>query len=163
MLKKFSSNKLAWDEDKILSFEQLKSKLACNPVLCLPDFSKPFFLRTDASDNGLGAVLLQDIEGTKMPIAYASRKLLDRERNYATIEQECLGIVWALDKFKNYLYGKEFILQTDQQPLSYLRNMRNSNGRLMRWAHALQGYSYRIDYIKGSDNIGADLLSRCPL
>ena len=94
-------------------------------------------------------------------MAYASRSLLDRERNYSVIERECLSIVWAIEKYKPYLYGREFFLQTDQQPLTYLRNMKNSNGRLMRWSLALQPYSFRIDYIKGKDNIGADILSRC--
>ncbi|XP_042856047.1 uncharacterized protein LOC122242739 [Penaeus japonicus] len=107
------------------------------------------------------AVLLQEHNGTKMPIAYASRKLLDREKNFATIEKECLSIVWAVNKFKTYLYGKEFVLETDQQPLVYLRNMKNSNGKLMRWALALQGYSFMIHYIKGKENVGADILSRC--
>ncbi|XP_069972952.1 uncharacterized protein [Penaeus vannamei] len=115
--------------------------------------------RHDASDLGLGG---SDVDGVKMPIAYASRKLLDREKNYATIE-ECLSIVWAIHKFKLYLYGKEFIIQTDQRPLVYLRNMKNTNGRLMRWALALQCYTYSIDYIKGRENVGADVLSRCPL
>jgi len=163
MLKKLSSNKLKWSDVQIDSFQSLKAKLSNNPVLCLPDYKKTFYLRTDASDNGLGAVLLQDVNDMKMPIAYASRKLLERERNYATIEKECLAIIWAVDKFKNYLFGKEFVLQTDQQPLTYLRNMKNSNGRLMRWSLILQCYSYRIEYIKGNDNIGADLLSRCPV
>ncbi|XP_069992741.1 uncharacterized protein [Penaeus vannamei] len=163
MLKKLSSNKLTWSDVQIDSFQSLKAKLSNNPVLCLPDYKKTFYLRTDASDNGLGAVLLQDVNDMKMPIAYASRKLLERERNYATIEKECLAIIWAVDKFKSYLFGKEFVLQTDQQPLTYLRNMKNSNGRLMRWSLILQCYSYRIEYIKGNDNIGADLLSRCPV
>jgi len=134
-----------------------------NPVLCLPDMTKVFYLRTDASNTGVGAVLLQETNNCKMPIAYASRKLLDREVNYATIERECLAIVWAIDKFRVYLYGKEFILQTDQKPLSYLFSMKNSNGRLMRWALALQCYSFSIEYIRDKDNVGADLLSRCPV
>lgn len=163
LLKKHSSNKLQWSDDKIESFNKLKLSLVSKPILCLPDESKTFYLRSDASDLGLGAVLLQDVDGVKMPIAYASRKLLDREKNYATIEKECLSIVWAIHKFKLYLYGKEFIIQTDQRPLVYLRNMKNTNGRLMRWALALQCYTYSIDYIKGSENVGADVLSRCPL
>ena len=73
--------------------------LVSNPVLHLPDYSKTFYLRTDASDFGLGAVLLQDYDSVKMPVAYASRKLLDRETRYATIEKECLEIVWAVEKF----------------------------------------------------------------
>ncbi|XP_047488137.1 uncharacterized protein LOC125038640 [Penaeus chinensis] len=163
LLKKHSSNKLQWSDDKIDSFNKLKDTLVSKPILCLPDDSKIFYLRTDASDLGLGAVLLQDVNRVKMPIAYASRKLLDRENNYATIEKECLSIVWAIHKFKIYLYGKEFIIQTDQRPLVYLRNMKNTNGSLMRWALALQCYSYSIEYIKGNENVGADILSRCPL
>ncbi|XP_069973556.1 uncharacterized protein [Penaeus vannamei] len=163
LLKKHSNNKLQWSDDKIESFNKLKLSLVSKPILCLPDESKTFYLRSDASDLGLGAVLLQDVDGVKMAIAYASRKLLDREKNYATIEKECLSIVWAIHKFKLYLYGKEFIIQTDQRPLVYLRNMKNTNGRLMRWALALQCYTYSIDYIKGSENVGADVLSRCPL
>ena len=96
-----------------------------------------------------------------MPVSFESRKLLDRQTRYAAIEKECLAIVWAVDKFKNYLYGKEFILQTDHLPLTYLRNMKNTNNRLMGWALFLQSYSYRIEYVKGTDNIGADMMSRC--
>ncbi|XP_042871743.1 protein NYNRIN-like [Penaeus japonicus] len=161
LLKKNSSNKLNWNNDQVASFHELKSKIYDKPILCLPDHTKTFYLRCDASENGLGAVLLQEHNGTKMPIAYASRKLLDREKNFATIEKECLSIVWAVNKFKTYLYGKEFVLETDQQPLVYLKNMKNSNGKLMRWALALQGYSFRIHYIKGKENVGADILSRC--
>ncbi|XP_047480167.1 uncharacterized protein LOC125032798 [Penaeus chinensis] len=131
LLKKNSSNKLNWKSEQVSSFLELKSKLSDKPILCLPDYSKTFFLRCDASENGIGAVLLQEQNGTKMPIAYASRKLLDREKNFATIEKECLSIVWAINKFKTYIYGKEFVLETDQQPLIYLKNMRNSNGKLM--------------------------------
>jgi len=111
----------------------------------------------------LGTILLQEINGELMPIAYASRTLFDREMRYAVIERECLAIVWGIEKYKCYLYGKEFYLQTDQQPLTYLRNMKNSNGRLMRWSLALQAYSFIIQYIKGVNNVGADLLSRCPV
>ena len=141
----------------------LKSRLASRPVLRLPDYSKLFYLQTDASCSGIGSVLLQESEGKLMPVAFASRKLLPREVNYSTVERECLGIVWSIEKFKVYLFGRDFILQTDQQPLTYLRTMKNSNSRLTRWALALQPYSFRIEYIKGSDNSCTDLLSRCSL
>ncbi len=160
-LKKFSSNKLSWTNDQLSSFQTLKNSLADQPILCLPDFSKMFYVRTDASDSGLGAVLLQDVDDLLKPVAYASRCLLDREQRYATVERECLGIIWAIGKFQYYLFGREFVLQTDQQALTYLKTMNNSNGRLMRWALSLQDYSFRVDYIKGSMNVGADLLSRC--
>ena len=160
LLKKYSSNTLTWTDLQKERMDLLKAKLSHPPILALPDYSKVFYLRTDASDTGLGAVLLQSHDGILKPIAYASRSLLDRERRYAVIEKECLSIVWAVEKFKTYLYGKEFILQTDQQPLTYLRNMRNGNNKLMRWSLSLQPYSFSLDYIKGSDNVGADFLSR---
>ena len=78
---------------------------------------RSFVLRTDASDVGVGAVLLQEFEGEgRLPIAYASKKLLPREKNYSTIEKECLGIIWGIEKFRKYLYGVEFLLETDHKP-----------------------------------------------
>ncbi|XP_037774527.1 uncharacterized protein LOC119571180 [Penaeus monodon] len=79
LLRKNSSNKLNWNQQQIESFKSLKQALMSNPVLCLPDMTKVFYLRTDASNTGVGAVLLQETNNCKMPIAYASRKLLDRE------------------------------------------------------------------------------------
>ena len=95
-----------------------------------------------------------------MPVAYASRLLKAPEINYAVIEREGLAIIWSIEKFKVYLFGREFVIQTDQQPLNYIQRMKNSNGRLMRWSLALQACSYSVEYIKGSDNVGADILSR---
>jgi hypothetical protein len=104
--------------------------------------------------------LLQDHEGTLFPVAYASKKLLPREVRYATVERECLAIIWGVKKFQVYLYGREFTLQTDQKSLSYLKEAKELNPRLMRWALSLQPYSYRVEAIKGVDNVGADYLSR---
>ena len=96
------------------------------------------------------------------PVAYFSKKLLPREQNYSVIERECLAVVWAVDKCKMYLYGKEFVLQTDHQSLAYLDKAKFSNQRVMRWALALQPYRYQIQYIRGEENVGADFLSRHP-
>ena len=134
--------------------------LLYSPILRLPDLSKPFIIRTDASDYGVGAVLLQEHDGKKFPVAYASKKLSTHERGYSVIERECLGIVWALEKFQVYLYGREFVVETDHQPLVYLQKAKVTNGRLMRWALFLQSYHFRCEAIKGVDNFGADFLSR---
>ncbi|VDH97682.1 Hypothetical predicted protein [Mytilus galloprovincialis] len=125
-----------------------------------PDKIEVFILQTDASDNGIGAILLQDEDNIRLPVSYASKKLKASERNYSTIEKECLAIVWAISKFQRYLYGKQFILETDHQPLIYLQKSKIANARLMRWSLLLQPYRFRIVAIKGKDNVGADFLSR---
>ena len=112
---------------------------------------------------GLGTVLLQKGEdGIKHPVAFASRKLLPREGNYSTIEKECLAIVWAIRKFHQYLYGSEFVLEADHQPLQYLGASQYQNGRLLRWALALQPYRFVLKSVRGKDDVGADFLSRHP-
>ena len=152
-----------WQDHHKRAFQTLKNRLTSSPILRLPVFQegKPFVLRTDASDIGLGAVLLQDFEGEgRLPIAYASKKLLPRERNYSVIEKECLGIIWGVEKFRKYLYGVEFLLETDHRPLSYMQTAKVLNPRIMRWAIKLQPYRFRIVAIRGRDNLGADYLSR---
>ncbi|XP_062590636.1 uncharacterized protein LOC134252230 [Saccostrea cucullata] len=116
--------------------------------------------KTDASDRDIGAVLLQEEGEFKLPVAYASRKLKPSEEHYSTIEKECLGIIWSVQKFHRYLYGREFILETDHHPLVYLNKTKLVNSRLMRWALSLQPYRFRIRAIRGKDNVGADYLSR---
>ena len=131
------------------------------PLLRVPDLSKKVCLRVDASNVGLGAVLLQYWENIPQPVFYASRKLLPRERNYSAIEKECLALVWAVEKFRYYLYGQEFLIETDHRPLVYMRNFKGKNSRLIRWALSLQPFNFTIVHIPGSDNHGADVLSRC--
>ena len=160
LTKKGEANKVKWTESQQYAFDTLKQLLSSRPILKLPDFTKTFILRTDAADNGLGAVLLQEEDDVKLPVAYASRKLQTREKSYAVIEKECLAVVWGIQKFHRYLYGTEFVLETDHQPLTYLNKSKTENSRLMRWALQLQPYRFRIVAIKGSENIGADYLSR---
>jgi len=161
--RKGAPNQLEWEESHERSFTELKRHIVNPPILKLPNFEEVFILQTDASDVGIGALIAQEVyTGTKHPIAFASRKLLPRETRYSTIEKECLAIVWAVTKFQDYLYGKEFILETDHQPLQYLGNSQYQNGRLMRWALALQPYRFVMRAIHGRKNVGADFLSRHP-
>ena len=96
----------------------------------------------------------------KLPVCYASKKLSSAERNYSTIEKECLAVVWGIKRFHLYLYGVPFVLQTDHEPLKYMNSAKFANGRLIRWAMFLQSYTFRVEAIKGSENVGADYLSR---
>ena len=107
-------------------------------MLKLPNFEKSFHVRTDASETGLGSILMQEYDGELFPICYASKKLTEQERRYSTMERECLAIVWSLKKFEKYLYGKLFILETDHNTLQYLEKAKFVNARMMRWALILQ-------------------------
>jgi len=160
LLRKGSPNKLEWGNAQEAAFGQLKAVLSSRPVLRLPDWSRQFIIRTDASDIGLGVVLLQEHEDGVFPVLYLCRKLNKAERNYSLGERECLAIVWAIGKLQLYLYGRAFVLQTDHRPLVYLDQAKLTSPRVMRWALALQPYKYRTESIKGSDNVGADYLSR---
>ena len=97
-------------------------------------------------------------DGVKFPIVYISKKFKDK--NDSDMEKECLAVVMAVQKFEAYLYGREFIIETDHQPLLCLRKSKVANQRVMRWALSLQPYRYRIQAIKGSDCVGADYMSR---
>ncbi|XP_064472919.1 uncharacterized protein LOC135387751 [Ornithodoros turicata] len=160
LTKKGGSNTVVWEEAHEEAFNDLKRRLTEAPILRLPDLDKDFVLRTDASEKSLGAVLLQEYEGVLHPVAYASRKLLAREAAYATIEREGLALIWGIHRFHPYLYGKPFVLQTDHQPLLHINRSRHTNARVMRWSLQLQEYDFRVEYVKGRENVGADYLSR---
>jgi hypothetical protein len=99
-------NRVKWGPQQEEAFVKLKSALTSQPILKLPDFESTFFVQTDASDRGLGAVLLQWENDVRLPVVFASRKLSKIERNYSVVEKECLGIVWALQKLEN-IYTEE--------------------------------------------------------
>ena len=152
--------KITWTDECDHSLRKIQQILASFPVLQIPDLSQQFVVRTDASSIGLGAVLLQEKDGLLHPVAFVSRKLLDRETRYSTIERECLAIVWSLSKLSRYLWGQEFVLQTDHKPLSYLNSGKFKNARITRWALALQEYRFTVEPVKGTLNVFADYLSR---
>ena len=83
------------------------------PTLQRPDPNSPFIVETDASDVGLGAVLLQEVEGIDRVLEFASRVLTPAERNYSVTERECFAVVWAIEKFRPYIDGYEFKVVTD--------------------------------------------------
>ena len=154
-----------WREEQQKSFEDLKVAMTTAPVLAYPDPRKPYTLETDASGQGLGAVLAQpgEVEGKLQPVAYISRVLQAAEKNYGVTEQECLAVIWGLKQFRHYLLGQPFTVITDHQSLKWLMKQQSPNGRLARWALAIQEYEFEIVYRPGAVNYTADALSRAPL
>ena len=153
-------NVVKWDDRQESTFKEVKRVLSNEPILKLPDLNREFILQTDASNQSLGGCLLQEYEGIKHPVFYASRKLIQREQNYSVGEREAFAIIWAVNKFHLFLYGQHFTLESDHMPLEYLQSSHPKNPRLMRWSLALQPYHYTVRYIRGSHNIVADYLSR---
>lgn len=141
------------------AFEELKKIIASDQVLAYPDFDKPFILTTDASNFALGAVLSQMQEKVEKPIAFASRTLTKCETRYSTIEKEALAIMWAVQKFRPYIYGNECTLYTDHKPLQYIKTC-NKNQKILTWRDELENYKLNFLYKPGKANVVADALSR---
>ena len=152
-----------WTSQHQTAFEQLKHLLTTAPILGYADFSKPFVLETDASNQGLGAVLSQEKEGIKYVVAYASRRLRPPERNmdnYSSMKLEMLALKWAVtEKFRSYLLGNEFEVYTDNNPLKYLQTAKLGAVE-QRWASQLASFNFSIKYRPGRLNTNADALSR---
>ena len=153
-------NKVTWLISHQKAFDCLKKLLTCYPILQNPDFTKEFVLQTDACDRGVGAVLLQSDGVDLHPVTFISSKLLHREQRYSIVEKECLAIVKACYSLREYLIGKEFIIETDHFPLQWLNQMKDHNMRLLRWSLMLQEYRFVIRHISGKSNVLADMLSR---
>ena len=133
------------------------------PVLSAPDFTRPFKLAVDASDVAAGGVLLQeDQDGIDHPVCYFSRKFNNHQKNYSTIEKECLALILALQHFNIYVSSLEvpLLVYTDPNPLVFLHKLKDKNQRLLRWSLILSEYNMKISHIKGRDNLIADCLSR---
>ena len=160
--KKSAPERVAWSSDLTNEFDYLKRCVCCSPCLTLPVVGDVFILQTDASGVGVGAVLAVIREGLEYPVAYYSRKLKPRERNYSASELEGLAVVSSVQHFDAYLLTHSFTLVTDHRALMFLNSTKYSNGRLARWALLLQQYTFSVQYKKGSLHSNADALSRLP-
>ncbi len=154
-----------WDAECTTAFQTLKDSLLSPAVLTAPDYSKMFYIFTDASINATGAILAQeDEDGSMRPVSFFSRKLTSAEVNYPTWEQELLAVVEALKEWHCFLEGSPFtaIVRTDHKPLELFMQQKTLSRRQVRWWELMHAYDFRIEYIKGIHN-PADALSRNPL
>ncbi|KAH0765327.1 hypothetical protein KY285_001198 [Solanum tuberosum] len=145
-----------WTEKCEESFQKLKTLLTTTPVLELPVEGKDFFVYCDASDSGLGAVLMRD----KNVITYVSRQLKVHERNYPTHDLELAAVVFALKIWRHYLYGVKCEVFTDHHSLQHMFTQKDLNLRQRRWMELLKDYDVTIQYNPGKANVVADALSR---
>ena len=155
--------KWKWSEECDKAFVGLKNVLCSLPVLQAPDFSRPFALAVDASNVGVGAVLMQpDNLNIHHPVCYFSKKFNSAQRNYSVIEQELLALILALQHFEVYVptHGPTITVYSDHSPLQFLNRFKFKNTRLTRWSLLLQEYDLKVQHIKGTDNKVADCLSR---
>jgi len=160
LLKK--DHKFQWNNEHKTAFNNLKQKLLEKPILAHPDFSKGFVLQTDASLDGIGAVLSQINNSAEHPIAFASRTLRPAEKHYPITELETLSVVEFVKFFRPYLYLNDVIVQTDHTAVKAVLEKPNPSARIARWGLALAGTNLDIQPRKGSKHGNADALSRLP-
>ena len=154
-------NSFVWNEDCQVAFEKLKQSLMNAPILVYPDFSKPFILDTDASNDAIGAVLSQKNESGEHVIAYASRTLSKPERKYCVTRKELLAVVYFVKHFR-HLLGRKFTIRTDHSSLKWLMKFKNPEGQLARWIDVLSTYDMDIVHRPGKLHQNADAMSRIP-
>jgi hypothetical protein len=137
--------KFQWNEECQQSLDTLKQKLVTVPILVFPDWKKEFHVHVDTSSITLVGVLAHPGEGDlDHPIAFSNRKLSTTEHNYTTTECEGLEMVYALQKFRNYLLGSHFNMYTDHSSLRYLVNKLVLAGRICRWLSLFQEYDFKV-------------------
>ena len=154
-----------WSSRADEAFVKLKKALSDAPVVAFPRFGEragEFVLDCDASNEGIGAVLLQEQDGEQRVISFSSHRLSRAQRNYSTTKKELLACVTFVQEFSHYLKGKRFFLRTDHSSLQWLINFRNPSGMLARWMEVLGDFQFQILYRPGAANSAADALSRYP-
>ncbi|MEY2858854.1 MAG: hypothetical protein RLZZ74_3167, partial [Cyanobacteriota bacterium] len=155
---------IEWCDDFQRIYDQAKEILMLGLTLSYPDFNRPFYVGTDASKTGIAAVLYQEGDDGQREqrryIRLASRALSSSESHYSATKRELLAIVFALEKFREYLYGLKFVLKTDHKPLIYLRTQKKLNDMQLGWLTLLMEFDFSIEYLPGIQNILPDAISR---
>jgi hypothetical protein len=152
-----------WTQEQENAFNTLKQALISKPVLRHPNFNKPFYVMTDGSAKGFGAVLSQrDENGKDYVIAYASHSIGGAKKNYSATDLELAAAIWAMEKFYYYIGYSKFTLITDHAAMKYLKNnpIKELKGRLAKWSLRIQPFDFEIEHRAGKINTNADVLSR---
>ena len=164
LLKK--DKKWRWTPECQTAFDQIKKALTSDLFLTHYDSKLEIIVASDTSSYEVGTCILHKMpDGTKKPIAHASRTLLPAEKHYSHIEKETLGIIFAVTKFHRYLHGRFFTLQTDHSLLITIFRSKKSlpiytANRLLRWGTILLNYNFKIEYLPSKQISHADGLSR---
>ncbi|CAM8978888.1 unnamed protein product [Rhodiola kirilowii] len=145
-----------WSTEATTAFKALKVALTSTPVLALPNFTIPFHVETDASGVGMGAVLAQ----AGHPLAFFSRQFSPTLQRSSTYNRELAAIVIAVQKWRQYLLGGHFIIQTDHQPLRVILTQTVHTPEQQKWISKLMGFDFEVVYRPGKDNGPVDALSR---
>ena len=153
-----------WTSECQVAFEHQKHLCSQTPILAYANYTKPFQLHTDASENGLGAVLYQkQDDGMESVIAYASRTLSRSEQNYDAHKLEFLALKWSItERFHEYLYGRHFEGYTDNNLLTYILTTAKLDATGQRWVASLANYNFKIFYKSGKLNVEVDALLCIP-
>ncbi len=162
------SRKFKWSTECEAAFKKLKNLIVSDQMLVAYDPKLPVTVACDASPVGIGAVLSHIIDGVERPIAFVSRSLTSAEQNYSQIDREALAIVFALDKFHIYIYGRKFTLITDNRPLTRILHQHAklppmTAARLLRYASYLSAFNYEVRHRVNEQHTNVDYLSRFPL
>ena len=148
--------KWEWTSECESSFQELKRRLTTALVLTLPSGKEGFVIYSDASNKGLGCVLMQH----GRVIAYVSRQLKTHETNYSTHDLELAAVIFSLRVWRHYLYGSRVQIFTDHKSLRYLMTQKELNMRQRRWVELIKDYNCVIDYHPRRANVVTDALSR---
>ncbi|GAB0086758.1 Reverse transcriptase, RNase H-like domain [Sergentomyia squamirostris] len=152
--------KIEWTPHADQALVRLKELLTQSPILATPNYSQPFTVKCDSSEYGAGGCLLQGCGDNERVIAYYSHKYSVSQRNYSTTERECLAVVLSVEKFRDYIEGSEFTVETDHSALLWLMKSKDVKGRLARWVMKLQHHNFKIIHRPGKEHVLPDYLSR---
>ena len=159
--RKLEKQRWHWKGEHEEAFKQLKDAICEDVILKYPDFNQPFRIQTDASRTGLGAMLEQEEDGKWRPVAFASRKTSDTEKNYPTHKLEYLALKWAItEKFQDYVCAAPFTVYTDNAPLTHVWKSAKLDATGQRWLASLENFDFKVVYKPGATNTVADALSR---